>query len=247
MEIRSPRLLGLVLNIPSGSSGSQAEAAGALAVEHGPDPAGGRSPRVLMVVESCGVARCATSSTCPRGSSSGATRSPDRSAPSYRSVLPEAIKPSAIAQARLLRPLQEHAFQRPFCGPVYPSLYAGIGPFDVIHGHSSKGGALSRLGALGSDVRVFYTPDALVTMDPRLSPLKRLFYQAVEWGLSKATDRIIAVSPEEQRHGIRFGLSRSRVILISNGVEPVPFPPLGVVRRELCLPEDCRAVGSIGR
>ena len=44
MEIRSPRLLGLVLNIPSGSSGSQAEAAAALAVEHGPDPAGGRSP-----------------------------------------------------------------------------------------------------------------------------------------------------------------------------------------------------------
>jgi glycosyltransferase involved in cell wall biosynthesis len=121
------------------------------------------------------------------------------------------------------------------------------GPFDVIHGHSSKGGALSRLAALGSDVRVFYTPHALVTMDPRRSPLKRLFYQAVEWALSKATDRIIAVSPEEQRHAIRFGLSRSRVILIPNGVEPVPFPPMGVVRRELCLPEDCRVVGFIGR
>jgi len=84
-------------------------------------------------------------------------------------------------------------------------------------------------------------------MDPRLSPLKRLFYQAVEWALSKATDRIIAVSPEEQRHAIRFGLSRSRVILIPNGIEPVPFPPMGVVRRELCLPEDCRVVGFIGR
>ena len=56
MAIRSPRLLGLVLNIPSGCRGSQAEAAAALAVEHGPDPAGGRSPRALMVVESCGVA-----------------------------------------------------------------------------------------------------------------------------------------------------------------------------------------------
>jgi glycosyltransferase involved in cell wall biosynthesis len=121
------------------------------------------------------------------------------------------------------------------------------GPFDIIHGHSAKGGALSRLAALGSDVRVFYTPHALVTMDPRLSPLKRLFYQVVEWALSKATDRIIAVSPEEQRHGIRFGLSRSRVILIPSGFEPVPFPPRGVVRRELCLPEDCRVVGFIGR
>ena len=59
MEIRSPRLLGPGLNTLSGSSGSQAEAAAALAVEHGPDPAGGRSPRVLMVVESCegGVGR----------------------------------------------------------------------------------------------------------------------------------------------------------------------------------------------
>ena len=73
MEIRLHRLLGLVLNVPPASSGSQAGAAAALAVEHGPDPAGGRSPRVLMVVESCGGGTGATSSTCPRGSSSGAT------------------------------------------------------------------------------------------------------------------------------------------------------------------------------
>ena len=45
MEIRLHRLLGPRPNVPPGSSGSQAEAAAVLAVEHGPDPAGGRSSR----------------------------------------------------------------------------------------------------------------------------------------------------------------------------------------------------------
>ena len=75
MEIRSPRLLGRVLNIPSGSSGSQAEGRRSPRRRARPHPAGGRSPRVLMVVESCGGGTGATSSTCPRGSSSGAATS----------------------------------------------------------------------------------------------------------------------------------------------------------------------------
>src|SRR5436190_23340163 len=43
------------------------------------------------------------------------------------------------------------------------------GPFDAIHGHSSKGGAIARLAALGTGVPAFYTLHGLIMMDPGLA------------------------------------------------------------------------------
>ena len=122
-----------------------------------------------------------------------------------------------------------------------------FGPFDIIHGHSAKGGALARLAALGSGTPVLYTLHGFILMDPGLRWRKRLFYHAVEWALSKMTDRIIAVSPEEQRFVIRRGLGRSRVVLIPNGIAPLALPDRAEVRRELGLSEDSIVAGFIGR
>jgi RraA family protein len=121
------------------------------------------------------------------------------------------------------------------------------GPFDVIHGHSAKGGALARLAALATGTPVVYTPHGSVLMDPGVSLRRRLLYHAIEWVLSRSTDRIIAVSPEEQRFLIKKGLGRSRVVLIPNGIAPIAFPPRSVVRRSLGLSEDSVVVGFIGR
>ena len=38
------------------------------------------------------------------------------------------------------------------------------GPFDIIHGHDTKGGSLARIAAAGARACVFYTPHAFVTM-----------------------------------------------------------------------------------
>jgi RraA family protein len=122
-----------------------------------------------------------------------------------------------------------------------------FGPFDVIHGHSAKGGAVARLAALATGTPVVYTLHGCVLLDPGLSLRKRLLYHAIEWSLSKVTDRIIAVSPEEQRFLIERGFGRSRVALIPNGIAPIAFPPRTAVRRDLGLPEDTVAVGFIGR
>jgi RraA family protein len=122
-----------------------------------------------------------------------------------------------------------------------------FGPFDIIHGHSAKGGALARLAAIGSGTPVLYTPHGFILMDPSLPWRERLLYHAVEWALSKLTDRIIAVSPEERRFAIRRGLGRSRVVLIPNGIDPIAFPPRAVVRRSLGLSEDSVVTGFIGR
>src|SRR6185369_16407097 len=54
------------------------------------------------------------------------------------------------------------------------------GPFDLIHCHSSKAGALGRVAAAWLRTPSVYTPHAMVTLDPTLSPLKRRFYGGIE-------------------------------------------------------------------
>ena len=122
-----------------------------------------------------------------------------------------------------------------------------FGPFDVVHGHSSKGGALARLAAAGTGARAFYTLHGLIMMDPGLARWKRLFYLAVELGLSLRTAAIIAVSPEEARAAVRLGLGRSRVTLIPNGVGPAALAPREQARREIGAADDAVVIGFVGR
>lgn len=125
-------------------------------------------------------------------------------------------------------------------------LYAH-GPFDVIHGHSSKGGALARLAAAGTGCPVVYTPHGLIVTEPHLSPLKRLAYWAIEVGLSLWTSRIIAVSPEEQRAVIAAGLGRERATLVPNGIAPAATVGSANARRSIGVPPTAFVVGFVGR
>jgi RraA family protein len=125
------------------------------------------------------------------------------------------------------------------------------GPFDVIHGHSAKGGALARLAGLGTPTPIVYTLHGYVAMDPGLASRTRRFYRLLEWVLSRATDRIIAVSPEERRFCLGHGLGGpgdgSRVVLIPNGVAPGALVARPAARRALGLDDASLAVGFIGR
>jgi glycosyltransferase involved in cell wall biosynthesis len=121
------------------------------------------------------------------------------------------------------------------------------GPFDVIHGHSSKGGAVARLAALGGAVPAIYTLHGLIMMDPGLSALKRLLYLGIELCLSLRTSRIIAVSPEESRAARRVGLGRSRVLTIPNGVDARGLAPRARARQLLGAGADDLVIGFVGR
>ena len=80
------------------------------------------------------------------------------------------------------------------------------GPFDILHGHSSKGGALLRLAGIGLPGAKIYTPHALITQDPSLSRLKRIFFEWAEKILAKFTDVFIAESEEEHEETRRLGV-----------------------------------------
>ena len=121
------------------------------------------------------------------------------------------------------------------------------GPFDLVHGHSSKGGALARLAALGLGSRVIYTPHAFAAMDPTRRQLKRAFYSRVERELARWTHHLVASSPEEKDFGRGIGIPGEKITVVANGMEPPPFPSREEARAQLGLEVDQLAVGFVGR
>ncbi len=122
------------------------------------------------------------------------------------------------------------------------------GPFDIIHGHSSKAGALSRLRLPGRHVARVYTPHAFRTMDPGLGNLGRKVYGSIEKLLARTfTDRLICVSADEYAHARALGMPREKLSIVVNGVKTPPADLRDAVRAALAIPADALLFGFVGR
>ena len=121
------------------------------------------------------------------------------------------------------------------------------GPFDAIHGHSSKGGAIARMASFGSGVPAFYTLHGFIGLDTNLSPIKRTLYVSAERLLSRMTARIIAVSPEEARASVKNGLGRERVVVVPNGLPPLRLASRAEARDAIGVSEATPVIGFVGR
>jgi len=97
---------------------------------------------------------------------------------------------------------------------------------DVVHTHSSKGGALGRLASVLEDRggRV-HTPHTFAFLfGAMFGAPKRALFRAIETGLSAHTTRVIAVSPSEGRTIAACGVvEASRVRVVTNGIDPAPW------------------------
>lgn len=122
-----------------------------------------------------------------------------------------------------------------------------FGPFDLVHGHSSKGGALARLAAIGLDVPRVYTPHAFVTLNPTLGGLHRAAYATAERVLGRAAEAVICVSEEEHAHALTLGLPAERLHLVPNGIRRLPEANRAEARRELMLGKEDVCIGFVGR
>ena len=110
---------------------------------------------------------------------------------------------------------------------------------DVVHGHTSIGGALARLAFGLGGPPVVYTPHALVP--PGL-------YRAVERVLGPSTTRLVAVSESEAEEIRALRLVRpGRVTAIPNGVDLTPLEPEIDLRAMLGLPAEAELVGTAVR
>lgn len=119
------------------------------------------------------------------------------------------------------------------------------GPFDVLHGHSSKGGVCARLLALAFGVRCVYTPHALVTLAPNLGTARRI-YATAERLLARVTDTIICCSQDEYAHALKLGLGAGRCAIVPHGLDSFDAAPLGV-RARLALSPGVLLAGFVGR
>lgn len=121
------------------------------------------------------------------------------------------------------------------------------GPFDIVHGHSSKGGAVARLAAIGSKASVAYTPHAFVTMDPQLGFGRRFSFLTAEWLLAPLADAIIAVSQDERDEIVRAGIDERRMRVVHNGIAPPQFADGSEMRRRFGIDPNALVIGFIGR
>ncbi len=122
------------------------------------------------------------------------------------------------------------------------------GPFDIIHGHSSKAGALTRLRLPGPHVPRIYTPHAFRTMDPTLSSKGRLVFGAIEGLLGRfLTDRLICVSQNEYDHALKLGIPAAKLAVVVNGVGTMPTGRRADIRGQFGFPQDALVFGFIGR
>lgn len=127
-------------------------------------------------------------------------------------------------------------------------IAARHGSFDLIHGHSSKAGALTRLRLPGRHTPVLYTPHAFRTMDPTLGSKGRLIYGGIERLLGDwLTDRMICVSRDEYNHAISLGIPEARLGIVVNGVNAPPISQRAAIRKHYGIPQDALLFGFVGR
>ena len=118
-------------------------------------------------------------------------------------------------------------------------LLATLEP-DVVHGHSSIGGAYARLGTVATPYPVVYSPHGLVTSRG---------YLAVERMLGPRTECFVAVSHGEAARLVRAHIAPAeRVVVILNGIDLSGRTTAGAgVRARAGIPADAALVGTVGR
>lgn len=126
-------------------------------------------------------------------------------------------------------------------------LLQARGPFDVIHGHSSKAGALIRLAGVGIPGRKIYTPHALITLAPDLGGAKRALYTIAERTLDLFSDGVICVSDEERYHARDLGLGEHKLFTVENGLAELPKADRDGARAQLELGPNDVCLGFVGR
>jgi glycosyltransferase involved in cell wall biosynthesis len=96
---------------------------------------------------------------------------------------------------------------------------------DVIHAHSSKAGAVARLGrVLQPRTPVVYTPHGYAFAGFFSSRLERLRYREIERALAPLATRVVCVCEAEGRLAVALG-SKRRVRVVHNGIEPAGTTP----------------------
>lgn len=122
-----------------------------------------------------------------------------------------------------------------------------FGPFDIVHGHSSKGGAIARIVGSWTKSRRVYTPHAFYTLDGSLGSLKRHFYRLAERILGWLSDGVICLSQVEFEHARSIPILARKLFLVNNGIGILPSADRQTSRRRMGVQVDEICIGFVGR
>ncbi len=126
-------------------------------------------------------------------------------------------------------------------------LIRKTGPFDILHGHSSKAGALVRLLPRNIPGARIYTPHAFRTMDPTIGFTGKVIYSGIERVLSYFCKSIIVGSEQEADVAARMGIDKTKIRKILFGVDGSALPSRAKARDALGIGPDELVVGFVGR
>ncbi len=106
----------------------------------------------------------------------------------------------------------------------FTAIVRGVSP-DLIHAHSSKAGAIARLGRLAHPrTPVLYTPHGYAFAGHFSRELERRAYREIERALAPLASRVVCVCEAEGRLACGVGPA-DRVRVIHNGIEPAGDGP----------------------
>ena len=121
------------------------------------------------------------------------------------------------------------------------------GPFDIIHGESSKGGGFARLLKLFGAKHVLYSPHAFVTLSPVLPLAKRRLFVAIEWLLSHLSDAVVCTSQNEREHALSLGIAKRKLTIVVNGRTQAAGRDRANIRAGLNISDEKVVIGFVGR
>lgn len=122
---------------------------------------------------------------------------------------------------------------------------------DVVYCHSSKGGGIGRIAAIGMGAKVMYNPHGWA-FSMRGSRVRNWIYLTIERALAHVTDQFVMISNYEKMLAVQRHVGKSdRMKVIFNGVdtEDIRRSAAGsvITRRSMGIPEDAYIVGMVGR
>lgn len=91
----------------------------------------------------------------------------------------------------------------------------------LIHAHSAKGGVISRLAAIGLNIRVLHTPQAYSYLSTSNS-LKRMVFLQIERVLANLNSTLVASSSSEQKRGVNeVKYKKKNAMLFNNSINDI--------------------------
>lgn len=121
---------------------------------------------------------------------------------------------------------------------------------DVVHTHSSKGGALGRAASIATGIGArVHTPHTFAFLfDAMFSASKRRLFREIEAHLGAHTQALVAVSASEAATVRAAGvIDPERIRVVENGIDPAPFTEAApIARDELAIPGGVPLAAVVG-